>query len=52
MRLHLSQLFLYAAKVDQLTHELNASKENVTKPYSRWEELEAIRSASMDAKAG
>jgi ATP-binding cassette subfamily F protein uup len=41
-----------AAKVNQLTHELNAAKENVTKLYSRWEELEAIRSASMDAKAG
>jgi ATP-binding cassette subfamily F protein uup len=42
----------HAAKVSDLTHELDAAKENVTKLYSRWEELEAVRSASTDAKAG
>jgi ATP-binding cassette subfamily F protein uup len=42
----------HAAKVNQLTHDLEAAKANVTKLYSRWEALEAIRSASMDAKAG
>jgi ATP-binding cassette subfamily F protein uup len=42
----------HAAKVNQLTHDLEAAKANVTRLYSRWEALEAIRSASMDAKAG
>jgi ATP-binding cassette subfamily F protein uup len=42
----------HAAKVSDLTHELDTAKENVTKLYSRWEELEAVRSASTDAKAG
>ena len=42
----------HAAKVNDLTHELEAAKENVTKLYSRWEQLEAVRSASPDAKAG
>jgi ATP-binding cassette subfamily F protein uup len=41
-----------AAKVNDLTHELDAAKEKVTQLYSRWEQLEAIRSASTDAKAG
>ncbi len=41
-----------AAKVNELTVELDAAKVNVTKLYARWEELEAIRSASTDAKAG
>ena len=41
-----------AAKVNQLTEELDAAKKNVTKLYARWEELEAIRAASMDAAAG
>jgi hypothetical protein len=41
-----------AAKVNQLTDELEAAKKNVTKLYSRWEELEAVRSASTDAAAG
>ena len=36
----------HAAKVNDLTHELDAAKENVTKLYSRWEQLEAIRAAS------
>jgi ATP-binding cassette subfamily F protein uup len=42
----------HAAKVNDLTHELDAAKGNVTKLYSRWEQLEALRSASTDAKAG
>ena len=37
----------HAAKVNQLTDELDAAKESVTKLYSRWEELEAIRAASV-----
>jgi ABC transport system ATP-binding/permease protein len=41
-----------AARLNQLTDELDAAKENVTKLYSRWEELEAVRSASADANAG
>ena len=36
----------HAAKVNQLTHELDAAKEKVTALYSRWEELEAIRAAN------
>jgi ATP-binding cassette subfamily F protein uup len=32
-----------AAKVNQLTTELDAAKHNVTKLYARWEELEALR---------
>ena len=36
----------HAAKVNQLTHDLEAAKANVTKLYSRWEALEAIRSAN------
>jgi ATP-binding cassette subfamily F protein uup len=35
-----------AAKVNELTAELDAAKENVTGLYARWEELEAIRAAS------
>ena len=35
-----------AAQVNQLTHELEAAKANVPKLYARWEELEAIKSAS------
>jgi ATP-binding cassette subfamily F protein uup len=34
----------HAAQVNQLTHELEAAKEKITKLYSRWEQL--------DAKAG
>ena len=37
----------HAAKVNDLTHELDAAKEMVAKLYSRWEELEAIRAASV-----
>jgi ATP-binding cassette subfamily F protein uup len=37
----------HAAKVNDLTHELDAAKENVTKLYARWEALEAIRAASV-----
>ena len=36
-----------AAQVNQLTDELDAAKENVTKLYARWEALEAIKSASL-----
>ena len=36
----------HAAQVNQLTHELDAAKANVPKLYARWEELEAIKSAS------
>jgi ATP-binding cassette subfamily F protein uup len=36
----------HAAQVNQLTHELDAAKTNVPKLYARWEELEAIKSAS------
>jgi ATP-binding cassette subfamily F protein uup len=35
-----------AAKVNQLTDELDAAKKNVTRLYARWEELEAVRAAS------
>ncbi len=35
-----------AAKVNQFTDELEAAKKNVTRLYSRWEQLEAIRAAS------
>ena len=42
----------HAAQVNQLTHELDSAKENVTKLYARWEALEVIRAASTDAKAG
>jgi ATP-binding cassette subfamily F protein uup len=42
----------HAAKVNRLTDELEAAKKNVTQLYSRWEELERVRSASTDAKAG
>jgi ATP-binding cassette subfamily F protein uup len=36
----------HAAKVNQLTAELDSAKENVTKLYARWEVLEAIRMAA------
>src|SRR5665213_437698 len=36
----------HAAQVNQLTHELEAAKENITKLYARWEELEAIKAAA------
>jgi ATP-binding cassette subfamily F protein uup len=36
----------HAAQVNQLTSELDAAKANVPKLYARWEELEAIKSAS------
>ena len=41
-----------AANVNQLTDELETAKTTVTRLYSRWEELEAIRSASTDSTAG
>jgi ATP-binding cassette subfamily F protein uup len=36
----------HAAQVNQLTGELDAAKENVTKLYARWERLEAIKTAA------
>jgi len=42
----------HAAKVNQLTDELEAAKKKVTQFYSRWEQLESLRSASTDATAG
>jgi ABC transport system ATP-binding/permease protein len=36
----------HAAQVNQLTHELDTAKTSVPKLYARWEELEAIKSAS------
>jgi ATP-binding cassette subfamily F protein uup len=36
----------HAAQVNQLTSELDAAKENLPKLFARWEELEAIKSAS------
>lgn len=36
----------HAMQVNQLTHELEQAKENVTKIYARWEELEAIKAAA------
>jgi ATP-binding cassette subfamily F protein uup len=36
----------HAAQVNQLTSELDVAKENLPKLYARWEELEAIKSAS------
>jgi ATP-binding cassette subfamily F protein uup len=37
----------HAAQVNQLTTELDAAKDNVTKLYARWEELEAIKAAQQ-----
>lgn len=36
----------HATQVNQLTHELEIAKQNITKYYARWEELEAIKAAS------
>jgi ATP-binding cassette subfamily F protein uup len=36
----------HATQVNQLTAELEAEKENLTKLYARWEELEAIKAAA------
>ena len=36
----------YAAQVNQLTDELDAAKARVAKLYTRWEALEAIRTAA------
>jgi ABC transport system ATP-binding/permease protein len=36
----------HAAQVNQLTGELDAAKGNVTKLYTRWEQLEAIKTAA------
>ncbi|MBI5773348.1 MAG: ABC-F family ATP-binding cassette domain-containing protein [Verrucomicrobia bacterium] len=42
----------HAAQASQLTGELDAAKENLTRLYARWEALEAVRTASTDSKAG
>jgi ATP-binding cassette subfamily F protein uup len=39
----------HATQVNQLTDELEAAKKNVSKLYSRWEELEAIKAAAEQA---
>ena len=36
----------HATQVSRLTDELEAAKENITKLYARWEELEAIKAAA------
>jgi ATP-binding cassette subfamily F protein uup len=36
----------HAAQINQLTSELEVAKENLPKLYARWEELEAVKSAS------
>jgi ATP-binding cassette subfamily F protein uup len=36
----------HATQVNRLTDELEAAKENITKLYARWEELEAIKAAA------
>jgi ATP-binding cassette subfamily F protein uup len=41
----------HAAQVNQLTSELDAAKANVPKLYARWEELEAVKSASEKSPA-
>jgi ATP-binding cassette subfamily F protein uup len=42
----------HATQVNRLTEELDAAKARVTQLYFRWEELEALKTASTDAKAG
>ena len=42
----------HATQVNQFTAELDAAKENITKLYVRWEELETIRAASSVSPAG
>ncbi|MEY2466417.1 MAG: energy-dependent translational throttle protein EttA [Verrucomicrobiota bacterium] len=41
----------HATQVNQLTTELNTAKENITKLYARWEELEALRGSSASNTA-
>jgi ATP-binding cassette subfamily F protein uup len=41
-----------ATKVNQLTDDLEVAKAKVTKLYARWEQLEALRAASVEQKAG
>jgi ATP-binding cassette subfamily F protein uup len=36
----------HATQVNRLTDELEAAKEKATQLYARWEELEAIKTAS------
>src|SRR5664280_1353565 len=42
----------HAAQANLLTDELEAAKQNVTKLYARWEELEALRVSLTDASVG
>ncbi len=42
----------HATQTQQLMADLAAAKEKLGQLYSRWEELEALRAASTDAKAG
>ena len=42
----------HAAKVNQLTTELDTAKENVTKLYARWEALETIKAAATTSQVG
>jgi ATP-binding cassette subfamily F protein uup len=42
----------HATKVNELTDELEAAKEKVTQLFSRWEELEALKTVSLEEKAG
>jgi hypothetical protein len=42
----------HAAQANQLTDELEAAKQSVTKLYFRWEELEALRVSLTDASVG
>lgn len=39
----------HGAQANQLTVELDAAKENVTKLYARWEDLEALRAAASNS---
>ncbi len=43
-----SRIFIASTrrKSTELTDELEAAKENITKLYARWEELEAIKAAA------
>jgi len=42
----------YGAQTDQLMADLAAAKEKLSRLYVRWEELEAVKTASMESKPG
>jgi len=42
---------IHATQTDQLMAELESEKETLKKLFVRWEELEALKAASPDAKA-